>query len=224
MNNSSFKLGRISVPDKRDGNFPLRSMLPKAPTVRTYRYWWPNGWWGDQGSTSECVAFSWCHWLAEGPITQKQTTKGTSIVDPNYLYAEAQKVDEWPGENYDGTSVRAGAKILMRDGFISSYNWAWDIDTVVSALLSVGPLVVGTNWYDGMFYPDANSKISVSGNLAGGHAYLLDGVNTKTGLIRIKNSWGKGWGHSGFAYISISDMGRLISEEGEACLAVEIKK
>ena len=38
------------------------------------------------------------------------------LYDGFWLYHEAQKVDEWPGEDYDGTSVRAGLDILRKRG------------------------------------------------------------------------------------------------------------
>jgi C1A family cysteine protease len=86
----------------------------------------------------------------------------------------------------------------------------------------LGPVVVGTNWYNGMFYPNRNGLIKISGRIAGGHAYVINGVNTVTRLFRIKNSWGQSWGQSGHAYISFTDMERLIRERGEICFAVEI--
>ena len=72
-----------------------------------------------------------------------------------------------------------------------------------------------------MFYPDRNGLIKISGRLAGGHAYVINGVDTKKQQFRIKNSWGKSWGQQGHAYISFTDMKRLIKENGEICLAVE---
>ena len=80
---------------------------------------------------------------------------------------------------------------------------------------------MGTNWYYNMFFPDKTGRIKLGGYLAGGHAYVLNGVNTKTQLFRIKNSWGRKWGQLGHAYISFSDMSRLIKEQGEICLAIE---
>lgn len=90
-------------------------------------------------------------------------------------------------------------------------------------MLYKGPVVVGTYWLRDMFYPN-NGLITATGNVAGGHAYLLDGINTKRGIIRIKNSWGRNWGKKGFAYISIDDMSKLINMNGEACIAIEINK
>ncbi len=226
MNEQEFLpiLGRIFIPDVRDKKFQLKSFLPIQET-KTFKYWHPNFWWGNQEDTSECVAFSWAHWLAEGPSTQiRERIKNNKPIDTSYLYNEAKKNDEWNGEDYDGTSVRAGAKILKRDGFISSYVWAWDIETIKNALLTKGPLVVGTVWTYDMFFPNKNGLIHATGQEMGGHAYLLDGINIKKKLIRIKNSWGKDWGKNGFAYISFDDMEKLILNQGEACLAIEIEK
>jgi len=75
-----------------------------------------------------------------------------------------------------------------------------------------------------MFFPNKKGIITATGDKLGGHAYILDGINIKTGFIRIKNSWNKSWGKNGFAYISINDMAKLIAENGEICLANEIRK
>lgn len=218
------KLGRIIKVDERDKQFLISSLLPQELPGITYKYWYPSGWWGDQGYNPHCVAFSWVHWLAAGPITQKNKRKGgVAPFDTTYLYNEAQKVDQWVGEDYDGTSVRAGAKVLKTAGFIGGYNWAWDVNTTVNALLTLGPVVVGTWWLRNMFYPNEFGIISASGDKLGGHAYLLDGVNVEKKLIRIKNSWGREWGKNGFAYISFDDMDKLIRDSGEVCLATELE-
>jgi len=217
------KLGRVYKPDKRDGKFQMLSVLPKQTPGITYKYWWSSGWWGDQGHTPHCVAFSWAHWLSAGPITQKKSRiGGKSPFDTNQLYNDAQKLDIWPGENYDGTSVRAGAKVLQKAGYIKNYLWSWDLETTIHALLTSGPVVVGTWWYYDMFFPSKSGRISASGSKMGGHAYLLDGVNVKKKLFRIKNSWGRNWGKNGFAYISFDDMEKLIIDQGEVCLSTEI--
>ena len=222
MNVENMGLGRIAMPDANDKRFLMRTILAQTPSVRTSRYWSASGWWGDQGNTSQCVGYSWAHWVEDGPITQKGKAP---IVPPLDIYTEAQKIDAFPGEEYDGTTVRAGAKALQDKGYIFQYTWAWDVETVVQALLEKGPVVVGTEWTNDMFKPNIDTAIiTPTGNSAGGHAYLLNGVNVKKKLIRIKNSWGRAWGNKGHAFISFDDMDKLIKNGGEACLAIEIKK
>lgn len=127
------------------------------------------------------------------------------------------------GNSYDGTSVRAGAKILKRLGVISEYRWAYTLDDVVQAVLNLGPVVVGTWWYTDMFMPNSKGVITATGQKAGGHAYVINGVNVKKRMFRIKNSWGRSWGKNGHAYISFDDFDKLLKDWGEACMAFEKK-
>jgi C1A family cysteine protease len=55
----------------------------------------------------------------------------------------------------------------------------------------------------------------------GGHAYVINGIDIDKKLFRIKNSWGQRWGKNGFAFISFTDMEKLIRENGEICIAAE---
>jgi hypothetical protein len=214
-------LGRRYAEDVRDIQYPMRALLPAEASTRPYRYWNASGWWGDQGNTPQCVAYAWTHWLEDGPVGQRGPAP---VVPPAAIYKEAQAVDEWPGSDYDGTSVRAGAKVLQARGFISTYTWAQTFSDIREALLEVGPVVVGTNWYETMFDPDEAGLIHIGGSIAGGHAYVYDGISVPHMLVRIKNSWGRGWSNNGFAYISFADAERLLHEDGEAALAVEIRK
>lgn len=218
-------LGRLQQYDERDNGYeirPLLASLEEVFTPRTSRYWYPQGWWGNQGALPHCVAYAWVHWLEDGPVTWHPRGMGApTVFSTNEIYARAQKRDEWSGEAYDGTSVRAGAKILKDDGLIQEYRWAWDLQTTVEALLNVGPVVVGTVWTGDMFFPNASGFIKPTGAVAGGHAYVLNGINTKNRVVRLKNSWGREWGKNGFAYLRYDDLEELIGQQGEVCLALE---
>jgi hypothetical protein len=208
-------LGRRWTPDWNDLNFLASAVLPRTSTVES-RYWDDDYWWGDQGETSECVGYSRVHWLEDGPIVHDNDIR--PVVDPHYIYTEAQLIDEWPGQDYDGTSVRAGVKVAQRLGYVEEYRWAMTAQEIAVAVLEVGPVVVGT---DDMFYPNSAGVIRPTGASAGGHAYLLNGYDSRTGLFRIKNSWGRSWGKNGYAYIHINDLQLLLDADGEACLALE---
>ena len=201
--------GRIYALDKRDKKY----LIQVKESKRTSKVWKDDYWTGNQGNTPLCVGFSFSHWLSSSPILQ--------WLPPEGIYRLAQTFDEWETESYEGTSVRGGAKALQLLGYISEYNWAFEVDTLINTVLEIGPVVVGTNWYSKMNTPNQDGLVTVKGQVLGGHAYLISGVNKKTELCRIRNSWGLSWSLQGRAFISFSDMDRLIKEEGEVCLGIE---
>lgn len=222
MANPEYGLGRRHTPDRRDALYPALPLLPMMP-ARQSRFWSSGAWWGNQGRTSECVAYSGLHLLSGGPVLQ---WFNPSIL-PHTLYREAQDRDEWPGHNYDGTSIRGGAKALIDRGFISSYHWAFRIEDVILAVLEYGPVWVGTNWYSDLFRPNSRGYVKVGGSLEGGHAYLIDGIDLPSKVFRCKQSWGRSWGANGHFWISIyGDIGfeRLLGEAGEAAIVQEVTK
>lgn len=198
--------------DERSKQFPIKAVLP-SQTPRSYS--WRTNAWLDQGSEGACVGFGWSHYLASRPKEEPNITNSFAVK----LYTDAKKVDEWPGENYDGTSVIAGAKVTKTDAYIKEYRWAFGLDDVILTLGRVSPVVLGINWYDDMFNPDPKTGIiTVTGALAGGHCIVANGVNISKKLVRLHNSWGKGWGKSGECYISFADLDKLLKQDGEACV------
>lgn len=220
------RLGRIVIEDERDEDYPMRAALPDTYTAseafeRGWRYWWPLGYHGNQGYTPHCVAYAWVHWGEDGPRTREPFGRGEGpFHNEASIYHAAQRRDRWPGENYDGTSVRAGAKVLRDLGYISEYRWAAGMDDILNALFTTGPVVFGSWWYEGMMEPDEDGYIYAVGQRVGGHAYVLNGINRKERKIRLKNSWGLGWGDRGSAWLSFDDVAKLLEEQGEACLAI----
>lgn len=204
--------GRICKPDARDKKFLLRSVaVPvERPKKKTWRVWWK----GDQGSTPQCVGFSWHALLRALPKLQR--TPG-----PDDIYHLAQRNDEWPGEDYAGSSVRGGAKGLQDAGKIISYGWAFTAEDALQWTGLNGPVVLGTNWYAGMMSPGKSGVLSVSGRAVGGHAYLLIGYDDRKELALIQNSWGIRWGLNGRAWIRYQDLEHLIMDNGEACAPTE---
>ena len=155
------QFGWIECPDARDALFPMSTVLPQIPAGVTEKYWWDDGWWGDQGNSSHCVAYSWLHYIADGPVVQKGRFPAP-LIEPNRFYKECQLRDPWAGEAYAGTSIRAGALVLKDLGAISEYRWASNINEIVTALLTIGHVVVGTKWYGDMMNPK-NGMLKLSG-------------------------------------------------------------
>lgn len=215
------RLGRKYSLDQEDEKYQIRGLLSaQAEAPKPYAYW-HGSMFLDQGFTSQCVEYSWHHYVQAGTIRPRQRYPYWVIGEP---YSRMQDVDEWPGNDYDGTSVRAGAKVMQEMGYIDSYLWAWDLETVIDAVTSTGPVVMGTNWYRSMFTPDAGGRVKAEGPIDGGHAWLIDGANRKTGMARAKNSWSRSWGKKGRFWVPFEVLEKLIREDGEACLAVEVQR
>jgi hypothetical protein len=212
-NAAAHGLGRLPQFDERSRNYPIRALAPATLSPRSYTWKCPIVL--DQGAEGSCVGFAFAGELAARPAPWPST-----FYIGRLIYKEAQKIDEWPGEAYEGTSILAGVKVVRDMGFYKEFRWAFGLEDLILALGYFGPVVVGTAWYEDMFDPDADGLLHVGGQVAGGHGYLINGVSLKTRRFRIHNSWGPNWSLNGEAFISFDDMSRLLSEEGEACIPV----
>jgi hypothetical protein len=179
----------------------------------------------DQGAEGACVGFGWTGEALASPIrVNLQRVKADVPRTPDsfarWVYRSAQEIDEWPGKDYEGTSVLAGAKVMNGVGLLKEYRWAFNIEEVTQAVCRRGPVVIGIPWYSGMY--DAPAGIlTPSGYLVGGHCLLVVGYrvghfNGEDAFI-LQNSWGPDWGINGLAYIRKSDLANLLLDMGEAC-------
>ncbi len=66
------------------------------------------------------------------------------------MYKRAQQLDEWPGEDNDGSSVNAACKVLRERGFIKEFAWARSFNETHKWLLYKGGIMLSTDWYEGM--------------------------------------------------------------------------
>jgi hypothetical protein len=208
---TDIRLDRLVQFDERSRAFPIRSEVVGKPR-RSYT--WSCDAHLDQGREGACVGFAMAHEL----IARPAPVKGITAADAQRFYKAAQKIDPWPGENYEGTSTLAGVKTIAAEGHLKEYRWAFGLEDLILAVGYHGPALIGVNWYEGMFDIDHTGFIRHSGLIAGGHCTLVYSVNVPGEFFRIHNSWGPGWGENGTAKISWADMGRLLAEDGEACI------
>ncbi len=217
-----YSFGRIPQFDERSREYPARSALFASEAPLRSRYWSrPRAW--DQGPYPYCVGYSTVGLANTKPVSNRVAAvrrwwPGDRL--PKRVYHEAQKVDLWPGEDYDGTSVLAGMKVLKRMKLIPEYRWAFGLDDTLKTLSQHGPVVIGVNWYTSMFRTDWDGFLSVSGQNEGGHAVELHGISVKGQYVTGTNSWGRDWGNKGQFKIRFDDLGRLLSEQGESVTAV----
>lgn len=239
-----FGLGRLrNVQDARNARFRMMSSRPQieaalgAPKPRKMPY--KEGPQLNQGMRPWCVEFSVRGFVNAAPLMSGIEHLGQE----GRFYAGCQDRDEWPGNNYDGTSVHASMRYGVELGLFESYAWGQTPDEAISWMNGgYGTIIIGTWWYPEMDEVDSDGFIkepSITSTPIGGHAYRVNWYDMKIAVPKkktnrrgylIKNSWGFAWGrakrggtYTGDAYMSDELFARLLREEGEIAAPVQIK-
>lgn len=217
-------LGRRKAVDPRDRRFLASALLPPDLPLRTTR--WRRGVTLDQGDTSKCVEFA-----AKAVLMAQPYQHSMLVIERllNGLYEEAKANDEWPGEDYDGTSTRGAMKALQNRHLISNYWWITSEATLRQYVRSISPAMCGFSWLTKMFEPNAQGIIEPIGGEEGGHEVCClwydDQVSGEPdGLYVFQNSWGYSWGQRGLFYMRPGDVRMLLEDMGgEATVAPEVQ-
>ena len=210
------------------------SVSATEPDVETV---WETGPIIDQGSEGACVGFAWTDEFTAEPYPDIWVDAAIATRYARDHYHAAQVIDEWPGEEYSGTSVLAGAKVAVERGLIGEYQWALSTDYVKYAVTQLGPVVLGIPWYSEMYSTDEAGRVIAyhdMNNFVGGHAITLTGYyptrefrysdgrrETVGQVFRWTNSWGSGYGVGGHGFVTFGDLDRLLNTygwPGEACI------
>jgi len=205
--------------DEKSREYPIRKLIAKAARPRSYTWAVPGGLFLDQGSEGACTGFAVAHEAAARPVSVKSITNQIA----RDIYHRARELDEWPGEDYEGSSVIAAIKAGQEKGWYEEYRWGFSLLDALLAISYRGPGIAGLNWFTGMMNTDSNGFIRPTGVVEGGHAILVRGVSVKGKYIRLRNSWGSDWGINGDCFLSFEDFERLLHEDGEFCIPVKRK-
>jgi hypothetical protein len=211
-------LGRHPFNDIRNRSmgFVLQEEQPVVPYYKV----WKHGIILDQGEEGACVGFSWQAWENSKPIGYALQQGADAAFA---WYNRAKQLDPWQGEDYEGTSVLAGAKVAKERGGINSYLFANSFEELEVWLLSKGPVVVGSDWFNSMDKVSYDGFVQVrpESGARGGHAYLLLGKN-KAGNYVFQNSWGEEYGKGGLFLMSEGNFYALVSSgNSEFCTALQ---
>ncbi len=215
------KNARPDVPDIRDRMYEpalvgLASAIPPPQGLNIL----------DQGSEGACTGFS----LAATINRLCHLSSRNLNVSPRMLYEMAKRFDEWPGESYEGSSLRGAIRGWKNMGVCSESKWPYTaspgqltisrareaknttvgayyrvrpiISDFHAALNEVGIIAVTAQVHKGWDNPK-NGKIKFYKENDGGHAFAIVGYNDEG--FWIQNSWDVTWGKKGLALWSYED-------------------
>ncbi len=91
-------------------------------------------------------------------------------------------------------------------------SWTWvattspSVSAITNALYNYGPLVTTMDVYTDFFYYRSGVYSHTWGYYQGGHAILIVGYDDYGQYFIVKNSWGTGWGESGYFKVAYSQV------------------
>lgn len=182
----------------------------------------------DQGSEGACTGFGLAT-VVNYLLRTRDVTPDNTVASPYLLYHLARRYDEWPGENYSGSSARGAMKGWHKHGICSVELYGpkgkitgsvaedcanrplgayfrvnhRDIIAMHAAITEVGILYATSQVHSGWNKVGRDGKIEFEDQMLGGHAFAIVAYD-KEGFW-LQNSWGEDWGKGGFARITYDD-------------------
>lgn len=214
------KLGRLVEHDEKSRLY----QAPKAAAQRSV-LWGHHAPVLDQGNLGSCTGNAMAQLLNTDAFNAARAKVKTGYLTEDEavkLYHDATVLDGYPGTyppDDTGSSGLGVAKAAKKEGFIPGYKHAFGLSHFLSAL-QLQPVIVGTDWYDGMFKPNKKGFVKPTGSVAGGHEYLALGVDYAAQVITFLNSWSSGWGQQGRFFMSFTDVGKLLASQGDVTAPV----
>jgi C1A family cysteine protease len=185
----------------------------------------------DQGAEGACTGFALASVVNYLGRYGKPPLPNAEEASAHMLYVMAKRYDEWPGDDYEGSSARGAMKGWHKHGVCALDLWddkykhvditdkqaasalkrplgAYfrvnhkELVAMHSAITEVG-ILYATGMVHAGWQAPANGTITYSPDRLGGHAFVIVGYD-ETGFF-VQNSWGPGWGDNGIAHMSYAD-------------------
>lgn len=223
------RLGRIVSHDSRSLAYQVKAKsVDELKSIRHERHIPVL----NQGALGACTGYSGASTMGSG----KYWDEGVDVLDPTNpdpnsvyavgLYSDATKIDPFHGAyppTDTGSNGLAVAKVLQGRGLISGYIHATSLEAALTAI-SESPCSAGVEWRTGMFKPDPDGRVRLTGTLAGGHQITMDEIDVENKRVWFTNSWGPYWGVQGRAYFTWEDFGILLGRYGDLVQYVEVSE
>ena len=217
----TYALGRFPEHDERSRSFAAMVPAVKPKTV----LWEHNAPVLDQGQLGSCTGNALAQWMNTDYARTYQfdgMRPPLSEAAAVELYSAATRIDNVPGHYPPvdtGSSGLAVCKAAVRAKYLSAYRWVFSFESLLLAL-QTSPVIVGTAWYSGMFTPSHIGQIQTSGDMVGGHEYLILGADIEHKRITMLNSWGPEWGQDGRAWMSFAMFRFLLRDHGDVTVPI----
>lgn len=186
----------------------------------------------DQGREGACTGYGLAT-VANYLLRTRSVRPDATEVSARMLYNMAKRYDEWPGEDYEGSSARGAMKGWHKHGICAGTLWAdsdpdpdlnaaraadaitrplgsyfrvnhKDLVAMHSAISEVGVLFATCRVHAGwMDIGSGDTDIDYSEGTLGGHAFAIVGYDERG--FWIQNSWGPDWGEGGLARLGYDD-------------------
>lgn len=228
------------VPDIRDRIYepslqPLPSHLPTPRSLHIL----------DQGEEGACTGFALAAVINRLLATNPRSTPElrSRRVSPHMLYTMARRYDEWPGEKYDGSSLRGALRGFFNMGAAAHSLWssAKTEDLSLAAAKDARRTALGAYYRLRPVLSDYHAAITETGAIYCS-ASVHDGWDNSRGRIEpqpgtvlhafaivgyddegfwVQNSWGRRWGKGGIAHWQYKDWAANIEDAWVLQLAVQ---
>lgn len=216
------RLGRLVAHDSRSRAYALPVTMPMSALINAQHQ--RKVMILDQGSIGACTAFAGLGLLGTGNFYGGETSKALSAAGFAYnnasgveLYKRVTKIDEFRGAyppDDTGSSGNAVGKLFKQLGFIKGWKHGFSLEAAFEELQQ-RPVITGVPWYSGMDRPDPEGFVKPSGQLKGGHEFVVDGINADLEFVYCTNSWGPKFGNNGTFKMTFATWQKLLSERGD---------